>query len=145
MGVSELDTTSLAAHVVLLADVGADALIASSFGLKVPDDATIIGIQFDVRRASGFANEAQDGTVQVMRNGVPVGDNRRLMDFWPVNLTTADYGGPEDTWGTSWSALDVRSPGFGVSIQPKYSLTSGNDPVYVDSVRVIVYYKARCN
>jgi hypothetical protein len=50
------------------------------------------------------------------------------------------YGGPTDTWGTTWTAQDIALPGFGISITPQLLSSAGNDKVEVDSVSVTASY-----
>ena len=144
LALSELDMTSSAATLTMVATSYFDSLVVTNFGLSVPDGATIQGIQFDVRRATMFG-EGEDKSIQVVQNGAQVGTNHRQTGTaWPTTLTYVTYGGATDTWGASWTAADVRAAGFGIAITPQYTAMAGNDPAYVDSVRVTVYY-TQCN
>jgi hypothetical protein len=144
LALSALDDTSSAATLMIEATSYFDALVVTDFGLEVPDGAIVRGIRFDVQRATA-CGDGEDKAIQVLQNGVPVGTNhRQVADLWPAALTTTSYGGPDDTWGVSWIAADIRATGFGISITPEYTMTVGNDSAYVDSVRVTVFY-AQCN
>jgi hypothetical protein len=88
---------------------------------------------------------AVDDSVQILRNGAPVGFDRRQTGAWPVALTYATYGGPSDTWGVTWSPADLRSSGFGISIAARYTSSLGNDRAHIDSVRVTVVYTRPCD
>ena len=144
LALSELDMTSSAATLTMVATSYFDSLVVTNFGLSVPDGATIEGIQFDVRRATMFG-DGEDKSIQVLQNGAQVGANHRETGTaWPTTLTYVTYGGPTDTWGVSWTPADVRATGFGIAITPQYTMMAGNDPAYVDSVRVTVYY-TQCN
>jgi hypothetical protein len=144
LALSELNMTGSAASLVLVATSYFDSLVVTDFGLSVPDGAVIRGIQFDVRRATLFG-DAEDMTIQVLGNGSPFGTNhRQLGTAWPTTLTYVTYGGTGDTWGATWTAAEVRASGFGIAITPQYTMTAGNDPAYVDSVRATVYY-TQCN
>jgi hypothetical protein len=150
---SESGTIGDAAHVILVAVPYEDALVLTNFGVSVPDDVTITGIQFRIRRAT-LASDAVDDVIQVLQNGAQVGANRAQGDAWPalpagssdLTVSPAQYGGPSDTWGAAWTPADIRSAGFGISIEPKYTGPSaGNERAYIDSVRVTVFYQAACD
>jgi hypothetical protein len=142
--VSASDMTPSAAQLVLVQDPYEDALVVTDFGISLPDDFTVTGIEFDVRRAS-LAGFADDDVIQVLQNGMPVGTNHAQNDGWPMTLAYAHYGGVMDTWGVSWTPADLRASGFGISVTPKYTgPAAGNERGYVDSVRVTVYFKTPC-
>ncbi len=136
--------TDNAAEIILVQNPYEDALVLTNFGVNVPDGVTITGIQFGVRRAS-IVGYADDGTIQVLKNGSPVGTNHAQNDSWPTSLAYAEYGGSMDTWGVTWTPDEIRSSGFGVSIAPQYTgPASGNEHAYIDSVRVTVYFETPC-
>ena len=64
---------------------------------------------------------------------------------WPLTLSHVTYGGPDDTWGLSWTAGNLQSSSFGVSIQARYTDTAGDDRAHIDSVRVTIFYSAMCD
>jgi hypothetical protein len=138
------DAATGAAEVVLVGTPYRDALLLTDFALTVPEDATVVGIQFDLQRSSE-QGEAADFSVQVLRNGAPVGADRSQPGAWPATFTPTTYGGRSDAWGMSWIPADVRSAGFGLAIAPKFTATKGNDRAHVDSVRATVYYTQRCD
>ena len=117
-----------------------DALVLSDFGVQVPQDATIRGIQFDVLRGTDDPAMAVDYSIRVMRAGEPVGIDRKQTGEWPVTLSYASYGGPSDIWGVTWTPADIASSDFGISIAALFTGTGGNARAYVDYVRVLVSY-----
>jgi hypothetical protein len=120
-----------------------DTLMLTQFGLAVPGDATILGIEFSVDR-SASDSLASDASVFVLQNGAAAGTDHRTAGAWPTTYASAVYGGPADTWGvTAWTAAQVNSAGFGVAITPQYAST-GAGTVYVDSVTATVYYRLPC-
>jgi hypothetical protein len=141
---SESGTTDNAAALVLVQTSYDDALVVTDFGIPVPDGATIQGVQFSVRREA-TSGLAVDESVQILKNGAPVGLEHRLTGAWPTTLTYATYGGPTDTWGVSWTAADIRAAGFGLSIAPRYTSSFGNERAYVDSVRAVVFFTPACH
>jgi hypothetical protein len=141
---SESNDPNNAATLVLVASGYDDALVLTDFALPIPDDASILGIEFKIRRNADYGL-AVDKSVRVLKNGSSVGFDARQTGAWPTTLTYATYGGPNDLWGTTWSPADLRASGFGVSIAAHYTDTAGNDRAHVDSVRVTIYYAARCD
>ena len=96
------------AQLVLVNSAFNDALVLTDFGIAIPDDSVIVGIQLDVVRAAA-RGEAIDEAVQLMRGGAPVGVDHGQPAPWPTTLASVSYGGPNDTWGVSWTVADVRS------------------------------------
>jgi hypothetical protein len=138
-------TTANAAELILVDIPYDDPLVLTNFGFSIDDDVTITGIRFQVDRAS-LAGDAVDDTVRILRDGQPVGTDRAQPAPWPGSLSQASYGGAYDLWGASWTAADLRSDGFGISITPKYTGPSaGNERAYIDSVRATIYYTTTCD
>jgi hypothetical protein len=138
---------------VLVDSSYSDSLVVTHFGISIPDDASIIGLQFQVQRAS-LSGNAEDQSIRIMKDGVAVGVEHGQPGPWPASgsnptslgtLAPARYGGAFDTWGITWTPADIRAPNFGVAITPRYTgPPAGNERVYVDSVRVVVYYRGAC-
>jgi hypothetical protein len=142
---SDSGTTTTAAHLTLVKGPYEDALVLTDFGVSVPDDASILGIQFDIR-LNADAGLATDVSVRILRNGAPVGEDRSRGAAWPTALSYTAYGGAGDLWATSWTPSDVRSSGFGIAVTPRYTGTSaGNDRAHVDSAGVTVYFTQPCD
>jgi hypothetical protein len=141
---SESNDTNNAATFVLVAGGYEDALNLTDFAIPIPDGAIVRGIQFSIRR-NADSGLAVDQSVRVLRNGSPVGFDRRQTGAWPATLTYATYGGDSDLWGTTWTPADIRSSGFGVSITAHYTDVAGNDRAHIDSVRVTIHYTTGCD
>jgi hypothetical protein len=142
---SESAMTTNAAELTLVMIDYRDALVATDFGIDVPDGATILGVQFRVRRNAddGFA---VDDAIRVMKDGLPVGTDHHQSASWPKTLAYTTYGGPADSWDVDWQPADFSSTGFGISIAPRYtSPTDGNDRAHIESVRATVFYTDSCN
>lgn len=112
-----------------------DPLVVRGFGFALPAGATTItGIEVAIARSA-------DGTVAddaiALTKGAP-----KAGGAWPpggasLSFATATYGGPTDTWGTTWTADEIASPDFRVSLRVK-----GFGIGRVDSVAVTVSYCA---
>jgi hypothetical protein len=119
-----------------------DDLLVSGFHLQVPADATVTGVAVHVlrRKSASGSGVAVDASVRLARGGVAVSADRSHADPWPsAAFETANYGGPGDLWGTTWTPEDVTDPGFGVVLRGK-GQTSTNVDLYVDHVWVEVFH-----
>jgi len=121
-----------------------DSLQLTSFGLTVPAGAAVVGIQFDVLLNSD-AGLGVDESVKALRNGAPVGADHSTSTPWPTSITYVTYGGPTDTWGTTWLATDVENGGFGISVAPRYTGTAGNDRAHIAAARATIFYATSCD
>jgi hypothetical protein len=134
------NSTVSAAELVLVDIDYHDAIQVTDFGISIADGATVKGIQFDVHRNAddGFAI---DDSVKVVQGGTAVGGEHAGNEAWPQDLEDATYGGPEHTWGVTWTPADLRASGFGISVAPRYTgPASGNDRAHIDSVRARVFF-----
>jgi hypothetical protein len=104
----------------------------------------VVGIQLDVRRGAE-EGEVVDEAVHLVRNGTAAGVDRSNQGNWPMTLEDVTYGGPTDTWGTSWTPTDLNSPMFGLSIAPRLTVKTGNDRAHIDSVHATVFYVGHCD
>lgn len=105
----------------------------------IPDSSIINGIQVDINRyvtgtdilgrfilsyisPSNAGISITDSIVQLVFNGNFIGNNKAIEGLWPQSISSvASYGGENDTWGLSGSALTsylVKNSGFGISISP---------------------------
>ncbi|MGO9838545.1 MAG: hypothetical protein ACLP1X_30555 [Polyangiaceae bacterium] len=116
-----------------------DTLEVTSFPLNLPSGAIIVGVLFTVDRKATDSN-AKDAAIRILKAGAPVGADHADASTWSQAYGPIAYGGPDDTWGETWTAGDVLGPNFGIAITPEHLSTSGNDTVYVDSVSVTVFY-----
>jgi hypothetical protein len=143
--VSDSNMATIAAELTLVSIDYHDALVFSGFAINLPASAIIEGLQFDVRRNAddGFAI---DDVIHVVDHGQAVGTDHSQDAPWPRTLGYASYGGPNDTWGMTWRAADLRSGDFGISVTPRYTgPEAGNDRAHIDSARLTVFYTVPCN
>jgi len=118
-----------------------EILRVSSFGLSVPDDATIDGIQMDftIHETSGFTPGVMEDGVFILKGGSPGLVNKATLIEWPLIDTVRTFGGSSDLWGLSWTPADINSSGFGVdmTIQDIGGVGGGG---FIDCVVATVYY-----
>lgn len=113
---------------------GGEPIVVTDFGFSLPSTATIKGIKVDIARTAAAPNSVFDEAITLPKGAA------KSNGAWPVGplagpYVTATYGGPTDTWGTSWSAAEINAASFSVSLD----ITSGGDG-HADSLGVTVYY-----
>jgi len=114
-------------------------LRATNFGFSIPAGNTITGIMVEIERYSANNQRGRDDLVQLTKNGTArVGDNKASGSEWPTSVGVATYGGPTDLWGTTWTLADINASTFGVHLAAR--ATDNNADIYVDFIRITVYY-----
>jgi hypothetical protein len=118
-------------------------LYATGFSFSIPSNHVIDGIEVAVQRRRvtglGFGN-VTDLFVQLTKDGTtPIGDNKAKNGNWPTSDAYATYGGSTDLWGETWTADDINSPTFGISILTEQ--TSGLwSTAEINHIRITVYH-----
>ena len=101
--------------------------------------AVIIGIKVEIaKRVSQPVSTIADSAVQLLKGGIPVGNNYASPGQWPMTFSYDLYGSQTDLWGTTWTPADINSLNFGV----RYRLVNGaiDQTAEVDHIRITVYY-----
>ena len=130
------------AEIVLWSYPYHDPLLADQFKLEVPNGADVTGITATIRRAAGGDDEAVDSSVHLIKHGVVGTADRALAAPWSApDFVDADYGGPSDLWGDTWTAADLNADDFGVALTVAYPQSAGSGRGYVDIVYVTVTYR----
>ncbi len=105
-------------------------LALSQFGFTIPTDATINGIQVDLR--SFGDNVSNSVTVQLLSGNSNDGNTKTAnvpLGSVCASATTTSVGSSSDLWGGTWAPSDINNIGV--------HLTTAAD-VFVNSVQVIV-------
>lgn len=119
-----------------------DQLIVSDFGFEIPDRAVINGITVRIRQATADLEQVTDHSVRLVQSGTFSSENLAQTEFWPLELTNKEYGGPSQLWGETWTPQSINAADFGVAIAAQPIDYGGN--AYVDVVYVQVHYKLPC-
>ncbi len=136
---AESTLTDDAVQIVAVDTLYRDRLLVFQFGLAVPADAVVRGIQLSIRHSGD--ESIVDDSVKLSKAGRAVGADRAAAQSWSSEaLTWVDYGNPDDLWGEAWTPADLNGDGFGVVQSVLYGKTVGNSRAYVDQVRVTVHY-----
>lgn len=116
-------------------------LHVATWGMAIPTGATIRGIQVWIERKAAV-NDGSGNTVDV---GVFVrkqdgtrSANKSSGSVWQLTDTWKNFGGPLDTWGTTWTPADVNGTNFGAIFQAY--VNGAATTLSVDSVEISVYY-----
>lgn len=136
------DAVGDSAALVVWPDPYRDFLLVDEFELHVPESAKIVGIKATIRRAGGGPDEAADGGVHLLKNGVMTQVDRSTSTPWSSpDLVNVDYGGGTDLWSETWTSADVNAGGFGVAVSARYPEDAGSGRAYIDAVFVEVSYR----
>jgi Tfp pilus assembly protein PilX len=88
----------------------------------------------------GAAATLQDGTVQLLKAGAPVGNNKAVASTWSTTTSTqVNYGTASDLWGTTWTAADLNASNFGLRFAAK-NTGAGTATASLDWVDITVTY-----
>lgn len=127
--------------VFLHPEVTSDYLECTGFGFSIPSNATIAGILVEVKNAStnGFTIDTE---ALLISNGSSHGNNAAHGTGLPttVPLTYTQYGSSTDLWGYPWSVAEINDSTFGFSCRFKDPNIYYDDDVFIDTVRITVYY-----
>ncbi|MGB3618290.1 MAG: hypothetical protein WBA12_09230 [Catalinimonas sp.] len=111
-------------------------LVVTNFGLVVPEDGTVAGVEVEVERSS-TATTCQTAAVHLVRYGAILESyNGSSGDVWPTSDAVITYGGPTDLWSAPLDRPSVQDASFGVAI----SALVNNGEARIDRVRMTVYY-----
>jgi len=119
-------------------------LKATNFGLSIPSESTIDGIEVSIERqakSDSGANVIKDNRVSLVdSDGSILSANKKDSNYWLyLSDETVTYGGDEDLWSETWSSSDINDSDFGVVLSA--DLTYGTeDDARVDHIQIKVYY-----
>jgi len=123
-----------------LEDETTDSLEATKFGFAIPSNATIKGIQVQIRRKVQTASHILDVKIQLLKAGVPVGENKAdLVNTWDSTGATGELvsypktGASTDLWGADWNYEDINHDDFGVYIVAK-------EPDDLHEINLTIFY-----
>ncbi len=117
---------------------GQGFLDVTGFGFGLPVDATITGIQVWVKAGRIGGNPATKLAVQLMKYGVPVGNEKEMPLSAASTCEDTKKTPLGDRWGVEdWDVSDVNASGFGVRLSRK---GTHHGERLVDAVQITVYY-----
>lgn len=117
-------------------------LVAKGYGVALDPGTRIRGVTVVLRRRADFPNEVADEGVWLVRDGAPVGTPKSVGGLWPSTMANITYGGPAETWGSSWTLADVTSAEFGVAVAAR-GVDASQTEAQVDHVQLTLHVE-RC-
>jgi hypothetical protein len=110
----------------------------------IPSNASIKGIVVEYQAYYGDAGATiQDKDVYLTKSATgtttAVGDDKGTQTWTVTTPTVQTYGSATDLWGTTWTPAEINSADFGVMISA--SGTGANTNIYIDYVKITVYYQ----
>ncbi|HVE61549.1 MAG TPA: T9SS type A sorting domain-containing protein [Chitinophagaceae bacterium] len=128
-----------------LSTINSNYLVASNLGFSIPPDAVICGIVVEVEASAaglGVGASISDNSVKIVKGGVVTGTEHASAAGWPASDVNKSYGSNTDSWGSTWTAADINSSGFGMAISAR--LSAGVVGLFltprIDEIRITVYY-----
>lgn len=121
-------------------------LKATNFGFSIPGGSTIDGIELKIERHSDdgdFNSTGKDSRVRLVKGGTVQTTDKASAAMWSLTDAVATYGGAADLWGTTWTADDINSSGFGAVLSMLgVNLPDTDGYGAVDHMTLRVYYTA---
>jgi hypothetical protein len=115
-------------------------IVTSGHGFSIPGNALINGIAIGGTLSNNSAglSVVYDASIKIVKGGILQAVDKAVNSSWSSGMT---WGGPTDTWGTTWTPSDINDPSFGAAISA-YVAGDGTNPAfaYVDDVTITVYY-----
>ena len=118
-----------------------DWLTGSAAALSaIPADAEILGIEVRIDRYASNSGNINDDVLQLGKSGTRVGDDKGTSTSWPTSAATADYGGADDLWGTTWTRSEIVND-LEVWLSVDNTNTFSSRTAYVDIIWVKITYQ----
>jgi len=116
-----------------------------NFVLDIPVNTTIKGIVLAINYRIVGRCEVAFETIQLLKNGIPVGSNKAdPTSALPPRTTSATpparFGSTADLWGTTWTPAEINDNEFGVQIRA-VALAPLLPSLFIDGVDITVYYE----
>jgi hypothetical protein len=121
-------------------------LLAQNFGFNIPAGSSIIGIVVDIDRyassPAGFVTDSRISLIDATGEIGLVDKSNVVLPWSPIDLDNYQtYGGVTDTWGLSeWTSSKINNANFGVAIQAQTSNDNTTFGLFVDEIRITVFY-----
>lgn len=114
-------------------------LTATGLIKKVPSGATINGISMRYERHEDSGTSA-NALIFLTKDGINfVGLAKNESGTIPTSDAYAEFGGPTDKWGTTWSEAEVNADTFGSMTAWSRTFT-GAFTGYIDNIQIAVHY-----
>jgi hypothetical protein len=113
----------------------------SGFGFSLPADAHLNGIEVMVEKSASYTISSSSLAVELSWDGGNTYTHSgKSVSFQNSADDTPTFGGRDDIWGRTWSQDDLGADNFRVRLTGAVPGDSGSRYIYVDQIRVRVYY-----
>lgn len=118
-----------------------DYVIAFGFGLAVPANATIVGVQVDLNWIGQVAGTGILKNVALYYKGSQIGGVKSLNIYNSNYSTDVVQGGSTDLWGAALTPAILNDPTFGFGVQIEVQEASGTNRSFLNSFTLTVAYE----
>lgn len=127
----------------LYPDDSTETIITTNYGFSLPTDATILGIAIRIKCNSEYfaSGTSKFLNVQLCKSSSGVGSNYAgNIAINKGSSTWYTFGGNNDLWGTTWTYSEINDSATGVFVSMWPDYIDNNHTIYVDCIKMIVYY-----
>ena len=119
-----------------------DYIHVNKFGLDVPADAIITGIEVTVERSDPDQNTA-DYSVRILKYDIITGDEKSTGATYTSFDSDETFGNGGDLWGEVWTPDMINDNGFGIAIAAqRINGSTGTTSGRIDNISITIYYSA---
>lgn len=120
-----------------IAFLGAGTITATEFGFSIPATHLIDGVIVEINRSQSGLLAADESVILLGNENGSVSEHAKS-ELWPsVDDDYEVYGNDTDTWGRTWTPLEINSASFGVSVTAG---AVGIGTLRIDHIRITVYH-----
>lgn len=117
-----------------------DYIHVNKFGLDIPADAIITGIEVTVERSDPNQNTA-DYSVRILKYDIVTGDEKSTGAAYTNFDSDETFGNSGDLWGEFWTPDMINDNGFGIAIAAqRINGSTGNTNGRIDNISITIYY-----
>jgi len=117
-----------------------DGLRVTNFGISLPADADVKGVEVSVERMVNSGSDVTDDLVQLVVGGSLSGSDKASASAWPTTEAAATYGGSTDLWGLTPTRAQVVASDFGVEIRATKGTSVTARQARIDHVTITIHY-----
>jgi hypothetical protein len=117
-----------------------DGLRVTNFGISLPADADVKGVEVSVERMVDGGSDVTDDLVQLVVGGSLSGSDKASISAWPTTEAAATYGGSTDLWGLTPTRAQIVASDFGVEIRATKGDSVTARQARIDHVTITIHY-----
>lgn len=129
--------------VVLDDNQESDFLNATGFGIDLPDDANITGIQVIIEGKASSISDISEADIGLLSYGSVVATVTANSTEWGTSDFNYTHGNATSLWGASFTVPQVEDSSFGLRMRVDHDFNGGLTTAYVDTITIRVYYEGQ--